>query len=74
MAKLLAERQNTFWHQYTVVLSAGIAAGVGLDAVPPLRAAIRDIVVYAVQLIPNFRKFVDDGAPRVKIMNTRATR
>lgn len=40
MAKLLAERQNTFWHEYNVVVSAGIAAGVGLEALPPVRAAI----------------------------------
>ena len=40
MAKLLAERQNTFWHEYNVVVSAGISAGVGLEALPPVRAAI----------------------------------
>ena len=40
MAKLLKERQNTFWHEYRVVVSAGTAAGVGLEALPPVRAAI----------------------------------
>ena len=40
MAKLLAERQNTFWHEYQVVVAAGAAAGVGLDALPPVREAI----------------------------------
>ena len=40
MANLLAERQNTFWHEYNVVVSAGISAGVGLEALPPVRAAI----------------------------------
>ena len=40
MAKLLAERQNTFWHEYQVVVAAGAAAGVGLEALPPVRAAI----------------------------------
>ncbi|WP_240035792.1 restriction endonuclease [Hwanghaeella grinnelliae] len=41
MANLLAERQNTFWHEYTTVVSAGVDAGVGLDALPPVRKAIR---------------------------------
>ena len=40
MAKLLAERQNAFWHEYKVVVSAGTSAGIGLDALPPVRAAI----------------------------------
>lgn len=40
MAKLLAERHNTFWHEYTVVVSAGNSAGMGLEALPPVRAAI----------------------------------
>ncbi|MDK2857589.1 MAG: hypothetical protein PWQ89_708 [Verrucomicrobiota bacterium] len=40
MASLLAERQNTFWHDYEVVVSAGASAGIGLDALPPVRKAI----------------------------------
>ncbi|WP_421982475.1 restriction endonuclease [Roseibium sp.] len=40
MANLLSERQNTFWHDYKVVVAAGAAAGVGLDALPPVRKAI----------------------------------
>jgi len=40
MAKLFAERQNTFWHEYSVIVSAGASAGIGLDALPPVRAAI----------------------------------
>lgn len=40
MANLLAERQNTFWHDYTVVVAAGTQAGIGLDALPPVRKAI----------------------------------
>jgi hypothetical protein len=40
MANLLAERHNTFWHDYTVVVAAGPSAGIGLDALPPVRAAI----------------------------------
>jgi hypothetical protein len=40
MANLLAERHNVFWHQYTVVVAAGTAAGVGLEALTPVRKAI----------------------------------
>jgi len=40
MANLLAEKHNTFWHGYTVVVAAGSAAGVGLEALPPVRKAI----------------------------------
>ena len=40
MAKLLAERQNTFWYEYNVVVSAGTSAGIGLEALPPVRKAI----------------------------------
>lgn len=42
MANLLAERQNVFWHDYTALVVAGPQAGIGLDALPPVRAAIRD--------------------------------
>jgi len=40
MANLLAEKQNTFWHEYEVVVAAGASAGIGLDALPPVRRAI----------------------------------
>jgi len=40
MANLLAERHNTFWHQYDVIVAAGSSAGIGLDALPPVRRAI----------------------------------
>jgi hypothetical protein len=40
MANLLAEKQNTFWHEYEVVVVAGASAGIGLDALPPVRKAI----------------------------------
>ena len=40
MANLLAERQNTFWHGYQVIVAAGSAAGIGLAALPPVRRAI----------------------------------
>ena len=40
MANLLAEKQNTFWHAYKVVVAAGTSAGIGLEALPPVRSAI----------------------------------
>lgn len=40
MANLLDERQNAFWHDYEVVVAAGASAGIGLDALPPVRNAI----------------------------------
>lgn len=40
MANLLAERQNTFYHNYQVLVAAGTKAGVGLDAVEPVRRAM----------------------------------
>jgi predicted house-cleaning noncanonical NTP pyrophosphatase (MazG superfamily) len=40
MANLLAEKHNTFWHDYTVVAAAGTSAGIGLEALPPVRKAI----------------------------------
>ena len=40
MANLLGERHNTFWLGYTVIVAAGAAAGIGLEALPPVRKAI----------------------------------
>ncbi len=40
MANLLAEKHNVFWHEYEVVVAAGASAGIGLDALPPVREAI----------------------------------
>ncbi|RWX13454.1 restriction endonuclease [Rhizobium hidalgonense] len=40
MENLLAERHNTFWHDYKVVVAAGTSAGIGLDALPPVRHAV----------------------------------
>ena len=40
MANLLREKHNTFWRDYRVVVAAGPAAGIGLDALPPVRKAI----------------------------------
>jgi len=40
MANLLAERRNVFWNDYKVVVAAGTSAGIGLEALPPVRDKI----------------------------------
>jgi hypothetical protein len=40
MANLLAEKQNVFFHDYKVLTVAGAGAGIGLEALPPVRQAI----------------------------------
>jgi len=40
MANLLGEKHNIFWREYDVVVAAGASAGIGLDALPPVRKAI----------------------------------
>ena len=40
MARLLSERHNTFWRDYRVIVAAGAAAGIGLEALGPVRAEI----------------------------------
>ncbi len=40
MANLLAERHNTFWNDYKVIVAAGTSAGIGLEALPPVRQAV----------------------------------
>lgn len=42
MRNLLAERQNTFYHDYEVILCAGNEAGMGADALVPVRRAMGD--------------------------------
>jgi hypothetical protein len=40
MANLLSEKHNVFWREYKVIRAAGVSAGIGLEALPPVRAAI----------------------------------
>ena len=40
MANLLTEKHNTFWRDYDVLVAAGALAGIGLEALPPVRRAI----------------------------------
>lgn len=40
MANLIAQRQNKFYHDYTVIVAAGTSAGIGVDALPPVQDAM----------------------------------
>ena len=42
MAKLLRQRQNRFYHDFTVVVAAGTQAGIGVQALPPVLDAMTD--------------------------------
>lgn len=40
MANLLSEKHNTYWQDYKVIVAAGTSAGIGLEALPPVRKAV----------------------------------
>ncbi|MGF7231360.1 GIY-YIG nuclease family protein [Arachidicoccus sp.] len=40
MANLIAQRQNKFYHDYTVIVAAGASAGIGIEALPPVLDAM----------------------------------
>ncbi|MBO0935389.1 GIY-YIG nuclease family protein [Fibrella sp. HMF5335] len=40
MKNLLAQKQNRFYHDYTVVVAAGNSAGLGVEALKPVQAAM----------------------------------
>ncbi len=40
MANLLKQRQNTFYHDYKIIVCAGTQAGIGLDALRPVQVAM----------------------------------
>ena len=42
MANLLKRKQNVFYHDYKVNVCAGARAGIGIDALGPVRASMRD--------------------------------
>ena len=42
MKNLLGQRQNKFYHDYTAIVVAGTQAGVGIEALPPVEAAMTD--------------------------------
>ncbi len=40
MRNLMHQRQNTFWHDYEIVVAAGTQAGIGVHALPPVYEAM----------------------------------
>lgn len=42
MANLLKQKQNSFYHDYKIIVCAGTKAGIGLDALKPVQSAMRD--------------------------------
>ncbi len=42
MRNLLAQRQNNYYHDYTVNVCAGAGAGIGLDALAPVQRSMKD--------------------------------
>ena len=42
MRNLLAQLQNTFYHDYRIIVAAGNAAGMGADALIPVKKAMQD--------------------------------
>lgn len=42
MRNLLAKKQNRFYHDYKMIVAAGIAAGIGVAALPPVQEAMDD--------------------------------
>lgn len=42
MANLLSQKQNSFYHDYKIIVSAGTKAGIGLDSLKPVLSAMRD--------------------------------
>ncbi len=42
MKNLLGQKQNTFYHDYAVVVAAGTEAGIGVHALPPVQKVMDD--------------------------------
>ncbi|WP_373516995.1 GIY-YIG nuclease family protein [Pricia sp.] len=42
MRNLMNERQNTFYHDYNIVVAAGTKAGIGVHALPPVEEAMEN--------------------------------
>jgi len=42
MSNLIAQKQNKFYHDYTVVVAAGTSAGIGVEALPPVQDAMEN--------------------------------
>jgi hypothetical protein len=42
MSNLIAQKQNKFYHDYKIVVAAGISAGIGVEALPPVQEAMEN--------------------------------
>ena len=42
MNNLILQKQNKFYHDYTVVVAAGFEAGIGVEALPPVKKAMNN--------------------------------
>ncbi len=42
MSNLMAQKQNKFYHDYNVIVAAGAQAGIGVNALYPVQAAMED--------------------------------
>ena len=42
MSNLISQKQNKFYHDYTVVVAAGSSAGIGVEALPPVMEAMEN--------------------------------
>ena len=42
MSNLLKQKQNKFYHDYTVIVAAGSDAGIGVSALPPVKKAMKN--------------------------------
>jgi hypothetical protein len=40
MRNLLAQKQNKFYHDYKIIVAAGVSAGIGVEALPPVLQAM----------------------------------
>lgn len=40
MSNLIGQKQNKFYHDYTIVVAAGASAGIGVEALPPVQDAM----------------------------------
>ena len=42
MSNLIQQKQNKFYHDYTVIVAAGSEAGIGVSALPPVKKAMKN--------------------------------
>lgn len=42
MCNLIAQKQNKFYHDYKIVVAAGMSAGIGVEALPPVQEAMEN--------------------------------